>query len=389
MHVGFNLIFLVPGQTGGMEVAAREQIRALAQQAPGLRMSAFVNAEAATHCAGGGELLPPRVAVHALPVRARSRWQWVVGEQLLLALAAARERIDLLHSLGSTGPAWTPCARVTTIHDLIYAHFPEAHAGVRALGMRALVPLAARRSARVLADSASTKRDIEQLIGLAPGRIDVVPLGTGAPPAVKAPAPDELRARLDLGGRPLLLSLSAKRPHKNLLALIDALAHIEPARRPLLVIPGYATWFEHELGERARRLGCAEDVRLLGWLEREQLEGLWAASTGFIFPSLYEGFGLPVLEAMARGVPVACSQSSSLPEVAGEAALLFDPRDVRAIAAAIERLVWDERLRERLRAAGRARAARFTWQRTAQLTLASYARALGLEAVPASWLGQS
>src|SRR5262249_5847792 len=145
--------------------------------------------------------------------------------------------------------------------------------------------------------------------------------------------------------------------------------------RPLLVLPGYATWYESELRERAADAGVSGDVRFLGWVSGGEIEGLWAIAEAFVFPSLYEGFGLPVLEAMARGVPVACSRASSLPEVAGEAALLFDPHDERAIARALRRLLDDGALRERLRALGRERAREFTWERTARLTLSSYARA--------------
>ena len=165
----------------------------------------------------------------------------------------------------------------------------------------------------------------------------------------------------------MLLSLSAKRPHKNLLALIGALARIPAQRRPLLVLPGYATWHEAELRARAASLGVAGDVRFEGWLAAAELEGLWALADAFVFPSLYEGFGLPVLEAMARGVPVACADASSLPEVAGDAALLFDPHAESEIAAAIERLLGDAALAAQLRAKGLARARQFTWERTAQL----------------------
>jgi glycosyltransferase involved in cell wall biosynthesis len=372
-HIGLNLIFLVPGETGGMEVVARELIPALLAEAQGMRFTAFVNREAAS--AGGGpwgELLP---AV-TVPVRARDRVQWVLGEQALLPALAARAGVDLVHSLASTAPLWGRFRRVVTIHDLIYARFPEAHAGFRDLGMRALVPRAARRSHRVIADSQSTRADLRELLGVASERIDVVPLGLGAARRAEPLAEGEVRARFDLGERGVVLSLSAKRPHKNLRALIAALARLPVADRPVLVLPGYPTAHERQLREQARALGVDGDVRFPAWVSSAELEGLWGLARAFVFPSLYEGFGLPVLEAMARGVPVACSNAASLPEVAGQAALLFDPRDEPAIAAALARLLSDEALAERLRALGRERVREFTWARTARLTLGSYARAL-------------
>ncbi len=391
MHVGLNLIYLVPGETGGMEVVARELIPELlaaagrlgdGSEASGsriggagreLRFTAFINREAAAAGDGPwGELLP---AV-TVPVNARRREQWVLGEQALLPVLAARARVDLVHSLASTAPAWGPFRRVVTVHDLIYARFPDAHSGLRDRGMRVLVPLGVRRSARVIADSLSTRADLIELLGTPPERIDVAPLGFGVPPRAQPLEAGATRARFRLGERRVLLSLSAKRPHKNLLALIDALARIPAERRPLLVLPGYPTWHEAELRERAAALGVLDDVRFENWVTGEELEGLWALADAFVFPSLYEGFGLPVLEAMHRGVPVACADASSLPEVAGDAALLFDPRDVAAIAASIERLLGDPALARSLRAKGLARVREFTWARTARLTLDSYARAL-------------
>jgi glycosyltransferase involved in cell wall biosynthesis len=374
-HIGLNLIFLVPGETGGMEVAARELIPALLAQAPpGMRFTAFVSREAAA--AGGGpwgELLP---AV-TVPVHARNRIQWVLGEQALLPPMAAHAGVDLVHSLASTAPLWGRFRRVVTVHDLIYARFPEAHSGVRDRGMKVLVPLAARRSDRVIADSQSTCDDLVELLEVRPDRIDVVPLGLGAVRR-EAPLPEgDTRARFGLDERPVVLSLSAKRPHKNLGALIGALAMIPVERRPLLVLPGYPTWYEQELRDCAVDAGVAGDVRFLGWVSGTELEGLWAIAQAFVFPSLYEGFGLPVLEAMARGVPVACSNASSLPEVAGKAAILFGPHDEPAIAQAIERLLGDRAEAERLRSVGRERASTFSWERTARLTLQSYARAFG------------
>jgi glycosyltransferase involved in cell wall biosynthesis len=373
-HIGLNLVFLVPGETGGMEVAARELIAALLSEAPaGTRFTAFINRETAAAADGPWRELLPSVTV---PVNARNRVQWVLGEQTLLPGLAARAGVHLVHSLGSTAPLWGRFRTVVTVHDLIYARFPEAHSGIRDKGMRVLVPAAARRSDRVLADSQSTRDDLIQLLSVEPARIDVVPLGLGSVQRADPLSDTATRARFGLDARQVLLSLSAKRPHKNLAALIGALARIPAERRPLLVLPGYPTWHEAELRERAASAGVAGDVRFLGWVSGAELEGLWAIADAFVFPSLYEGFGLPVLEAMARAVPVACSNASSLPEVAGDAALLFDPHDESAIASAVECLLGDPVEAERLRRRGLNRAGQFTWERTAHLTLDSYHRAL-------------
>jgi glycosyltransferase involved in cell wall biosynthesis len=372
-HIGLNLIFLVPGETGGMEIAARELIPELVAAAPEYRFTAFVNREAAARRGEPWGELMPAVTV---PVNAASRVQWVAGEQTLLPAMASRVGVGLLHSMGSTAPLIGAFRRIVTIHDVIYARFPEAHPGIRNRGMRLLVPAAARRSRRVIADSQATRDDLISLLGVSGEKIDVVPLGIGS---VRRSDPlDEgaTRAKFDLGSREVLLTLSAKRPHKNLTALIGALAAIPAEQRPLLVMPGYPTWHERELRERAEQAGVLADVRMPGWVSGPEVEGLWNLARAFVFPSLYEGFGLPVLEAMARGVPVACSDASSLPEVAGDAALLFDPHDEPAIAAVLVRLLEDRALAASLIERGIERARRFTWQRSAQLTLESYARAL-------------
>jgi glycosyltransferase involved in cell wall biosynthesis len=361
MHVGLNLVFLVPGQTGGMEIAARELIPALRDAAPGVRFTAFVNREAAHEDFG--------VEKRVVQVNAANRVQWVRGEQLVLPRLAGD--CDLLHSLASTAPGRGRFVRVTTIHDLNYLVVPEAHFGARALGMRVLVPLAARRSHRIVTDSESTRRDLVERLHVPAAKIDVVPLGLGQPVQATPTPTAELRQRLDLGDRPVVLSLSAKRPHKNLAGLLDALALLPPERRPVAVLPGYPTPHEAALRERAQRLGV--DARFPGWMSAADVEGLFALSSAFVFPSFYEGFGLPLLEAMVRGVPVATSDRASLPEVAGDAALLFDPDDPAAIAAGIEQLLADP---APWIAAGRERVKRFTWARAAELTLASYERAL-------------
>jgi glycosyltransferase involved in cell wall biosynthesis len=372
MHVGLNLVYLVPGETGGMEIYARELIPRLAQ-IDGLRLTAFVNREAAEVGDGPWGEVVERVVV---PVRARNRLEWVRGEQQHLPRLAAEAGCDLVHSLASTAPLRGRFRRVTTIHDLNYKIVPDAHFGLRGLGMRALVPAAARRSHGIIVDAHSTADDLVAHLGTPRDKIDVVALGVSAAPPVEPTAEAELRARFDLGDRRVLLSVSAKRPHKNLVRLLEAHAHLPPGLRPVLVVPGYSTDHEDELRIHAGMLGTLGDVRFPAWLDVADLEGLYAAATAFVFPSLYEGFGLPVLEAMARGVPVATSGRASLAEVAGDAALLFDPQDVGSIAAALERLLRDQVGRERLRAAGRERAAQFTWERTAAGTAAVYERVL-------------
>jgi len=370
VHVALNLVFLVPGETGGMETYARELIPPLA--ALGVRLTALVNREAAAAHGPWHDVVP----MELVPVRARNRVEWVRGEQQHVPRIAARIGADVVHSLASTAPVWGRGVRVTTVHDLQYLVVPDAHAGLRGLGMRALVPAAVRRSARILADSHATKDDIVAHLGAPPGKIDVIQLGVSDRPRV-TPAPErELRAKLGLGERRVLLAVSGKRPPKNLKALLDALAAIPPERRPLLVMPGYATPHEAELRTRAAALRLTADTVFIGWLPAADLEGLYALAAAFVFPSLYEGFGLPVLEAMSRGVPVACSDRSAVPEVAGDAALLFDPTDPRGIAGAVERLLADDRLAAGLRARGLEHVKRFSWERTARETLAAYNRAL-------------
>ena len=360
MRVALNLVFLVPGETGGMEVYARELARRLVAR-DDLEVVALVNREAAAGWDG-----PMRL----VPVNARNRVEWVRGEQWHVPRLA--RGFDLIHPLASTAPLRSGARRITTIHDLNYKLVPESHFGLRALGMRALVPAAARRSHRIVVDAESTRRDLAEHLGTPQQKVDVVPLGVNPLSPVEPTPERELRERLGLGERPVLLSVSAKRPHKNLLRLLDALATIPAERRPALVLPGYPTPHEAELRERSAELGL--DVAFPAWLPDADLEGLYALSSAFVFPSLCEGFGLPVLEAMARGVPVACSDRSSLPEVAGDAALLFDPLDPRAIAAAVERLPLEA---DRLIAAGYERVKAFSWDRTAELTVQSYRRALG------------
>jgi glycosyltransferase involved in cell wall biosynthesis len=371
MHIGLNLVFLTPGEQGGMEIYARELIPRLLEVGPQHQYTAFVNRDAAAVRGPWNEL----IGSVTVPVHASNRIEWVQGEQRYLPRAAERAGIDLLHSLASTAPGWGRFRRVVTIHDLIYRALPEVHAGVRSLGMRVLVPLAARRSDRVITDSEATRRDLIKFLKTPEPKIDVVPLGVGLSRAATPMPEAEIRRWLGSGSRPVVLSVSAKLAHKNLMRLLGALASIDPQVRPVLVLPGYSTPHEAELRQRASQLGLAADVRFLGWISTEELEGLYAVAACVVLPSLIEGFGLPVLEAMTRGRPVACSDRGALAEVAGDAALRFDPRSESAIADAITQLLDNPALCARLSAAGPERAAQFSWKATAAGTLAAYERA--------------
>jgi glycosyltransferase involved in cell wall biosynthesis len=372
LRVALNLLHLVPRETGGGELYARRLIPALLEDPRQPDLTVVVGREA--HGELTAEPWARDVRLVALPVASRSRLARVAAEQALLPVAVRSRRAELLHNLFTTAPAAAGLPQVTTILDVIYKRFPETHSGLLSLGMRALVPLAARRSRRILTLSEASKDDIVRFLGVPADRVDVTYLGPGMPNGIKPLAEPELRRRLGIGGEPIVLTVSAKRPHKNLERLIDAMARLaEPA---VLVVPGYATGFEASLRRHADVVAPGR-VRFTGWVDEDALEGLYRAATCFVFPSLAEGFGLPLLEALQRGVPVACSNASSLPEIAGDAARYFDPYDTGAIATAIEQLLRDGALRGQLADAGRRRGDRFSWTETARQTIDSYARTLG------------
>jgi glycosyltransferase involved in cell wall biosynthesis len=365
VHVALNALQLVPGETGGLEIYARNLVPALERADGRLRLTVFAAHEAVRELEREGW----QADLVALDVDPRSRVRGVIAEQLTLPRLVRRSKPDLLHNLLNTAPVLPFVPQVTTIHDLIYRIVPETHAGLRAWGLRLIVPLGARRSTRIVAVSQATASDVTRMLGVPADRVDVAPNGPGSPPG---PATDEaeIRRELGLGDEPIVLAVSARRPHKNLGRLVEAMQGIDA----VLVMPGYRTAFEDELRSRTEELGVA--VRIRGWLEDADLEGLYRAASCFVLPSLAEGFGLPVLEAMARGTPVACSDIPPLREVAGDAAEYFDPRESKEIRRAIDSLLGDADLRARRADAGRKRAAAFSWARAAEATIASYERAL-------------
>lgn len=372
--VGLNLLYVVPGRVGGTETYARELVRALAVQAPATQWIAYTGREAAASFADAG--WPDNVRV--LPLRIASAVKSLrVGVELAhLPRVAGRDGVQLLHSLGTTAPLRGDFARVVTVHDLIYRHYPQTFPTLARRGLEYVVPRAARAADRVIADSQATKDDLIATYRIDAAKIDVVHLGLGMTPPPEFSPEDKLRAYYELTGRPVLLSVAAALAHKNVDGLLRAFAQLRHTARPLLVITGHAGRDQDRLGALAHELGIARDVRFTGWIEAGELEGLYRLAAGFVYPSMFEGFGLPVLEAMHRGVPVATSGATSLAEVAGDAALIFDPHDTAAMTAAMRRLLDDRLMRDDLIRKGRQHAATFTWQRTADETIASYARAM-------------
>ena len=373
LSAGLNLLHLVPEETGGSEFYARRLIGALVEADRSIRLTAFASTLAIPSLAA--EPWADDLELVGLRFDPRSRVRRVIAEQTLLTREARRNGVDLLHNLFTTAPAAPRLPQVTTILDVIYKRYPETHGGLLAQGLAALTWVAARRSDRVIAISEAAKADIVRFLEVPAEQIDVTYPG----PALRADASvaeATLRRDLDLGDGPIVLTVSAKRPHKNLKRLFEAFLQVRGDPPPVLVAPGYETFHEKALHERVDELGAAGRIRSTGWLDDAVLDGLYRAAVCFVFPSLAEGFGLPVLDALVRGTPVACSNATSLPEVAGDAVLYFDPTDARAIAAAIDRLLQDSALRDRLRIAGPEQARKFSWQRTAEATLASYERVL-------------
>ena len=374
LRVGLNLV-PIGERPGGVGRYAMELTRALAARED-IELHLFVSRDAPRGLIPRRGVVAPRVT--RLPVRLSGMPFHLAAQFGAIPALALLRRLDVLHSPANAGPVRVPgVASVVTFHDTIWARAPEqwgTPSAVRSM-YRVALP-SARHADRVIAGSADARRDLCELFGLARERIDVAHHGVRVDPA--APATDEsaLRSRLGLSADPVVLCVAQKRAYKNQEALVNALAD-ERLTGVRLVMPGSPTAYEQRLRELAAELGVAGRVHLPGWLEDADLEGLYGLATCVALPSRLEGFGLPVLEAMARGVPVACSDRTALPEVAGDAALLFDPDDPEAVASALDRLMHDPQLREKLAGRGRERAAQFTWDAAADATVASYVRALG------------
>lgn len=372
MKVGLDLTG-IGARGGGVGRYARDLPGALLAAAPDLELTVIVTREAPpelTHAAWA-----PRVRWLRLPLAPRGRRLALAKYAGLPAFGLAR-RLDLIHGVSNVGPPSILGLRtVVTVMDFIWWHArqdwgsPEAVAAMERIAVRG-----ARWATRIQTPSHATRDDAVRLARVDPDKVDVVPLGVGIDPAAAATPEPVLRANLELGTGPVLLAVAQKRPYKNLGAAIRVMAAL--GRDTRLVLPGTPTAHEAELRALAEQLGVADRVRFVDWVEDVELEGLYRLATCVLVLSRFEGFGLPVLEAMGRGAPVVCADAKSLPEVAADAALLVDAEDQDAIDAAVARVVGDPSLRAELARRGRQRASEFSIGRMGRETAASYRRAL-------------
>ena len=295
---------------------------------------------------------------------------------LTLSAELRRHPVDVLH-VQYTAPPFPPCPVVTTIHDLSFEHLPETFKRRSRAQLRLTVRRTTRKAALILTLSEFSRRDIIETYAVDPERVIVTP--AAAPPHF-APVADEteLRAvRERYGISPnYLLSLGSIQPRKNLTRLIEAYSCLRRERPnaelPQLVLAGKRGWLDDEVFRAAQQDGLSESISFIGYVPEKDLPALYSGAMCFVYPSYFEGFGLPVIEAMQCGAPVIAGNRSSLPEVAGDAALLFDPFDTRALADAIARVTDDPDYRAELCARGFKRAGTFSWLDTARLTLKAY-----------------
>ena len=298
-----------------------------------------------------------------------------------LPRAARRAGVDVLHAPAYTAPFWSAIPVVLTIHDVSYARHPEWYPYRRDLIRRAFYRRSARSATAIITDSTFSSSEIRAAYGVAADRVTVVPLGVEATFAAQDSPPKEHTVPCELPGGvtlPFVLHVGDLHERRNLAVLLDAV--LEARRRSgaptamSLVLAGVDRGVGDALCARASAAGAPQAVARLGAVDEAQLLALYRSATALVYPSLYEGFGLPLVEAMACGTPVIASRVASMPEVVGDAGLLLDPHDVTAWADAIMRVASDRTLHDRLRRQGLERAAEFTWERTARLTLDVYRR---------------
>lgn len=317
-----------------------------------------------------------------------SRWRTespvtrVLWEQLVQPWATFRERLDLLHAPVYVGPLLAPCPVVVTIHDLSFYLYPELFRPRNRIYLQTFARRTAERSAGIIAVSGSTRSDIVRILGVPGRKVTVIPNGVGEEmrPIDDREQVEALRRRYSLAEH-LILFLGTLEPRKNIATLLEAYAVLRRKQGFVhrLVVAGGKGWYYEEIYAMVERLGLEGEVIFPGYIPQSELALWYNAADLFVYPSLYEGFGIPPLEAMACGTPVIVSNTSSLPEVVGDAGVIVAPCDAQALAEAMLSVVSDRVHHRALRDAGLSRAGAFSWRNTAAKTAGFYRQLLGIE----------
>lgn len=379
MHIGINAQLLSTQSTyrsAGVSNYSAHLLRHLGVLAlhPGtdLSLTAFINAQGFK--APGVDLVASRLPLQ----RPQARILW---EQSTLPVELRRRNVDLVHGLVNVLPLTAPTPGVVTVHDLSFVRTPEVLPRFKRTYLARLCRLSVARARRVIAVSRQTADDLIAFFNVEPGKIDVIYNGVGAEFSPGDPVEtDSFRRRRGLPPR-FLLYLGTLEPRKNLDLLVRGFARwhrqaSEADRSVKLILAGAKGWYYDQIFATVRELGLENDVLFPGFVAADELAEWYRAAEGFVYPSRLEGFGLPLLEAMACGTPALCSQAESLLEVAGDATLTFAPDDEDELAAGLATLISDQAARRSLSQAGLVQASRFSWSKCAAETVDVYCRAL-------------
>jgi glycosyltransferase involved in cell wall biosynthesis len=374
MRVGIDYTAAVR-QGAGIGRYTRELVGALLETREPGRAHAYTLFAATGGLPDGPARIPSFPGVRRRSVNLSDEWMARLWHRARLPIPVEllTGRLDVFYSPDFVLPPTLPGTRtLLTVHDLSFLHYPDHFVPKLVRYLERVVPRSVARADRVLADSQATRSDLVQHLDVAPHKVEVLYSGVDARfrPQPEPGERERVRARYGLGERPYVLAVGTLQPRKNYTGLIRAFGRLPTTRQVRLVIAGGRGWLHEPIeAEVARHSGR---VQLLGFVEDGDLPALYRGAELFAFPSFYEGFGLPVLEAMACGVPVVCSNVSSLPEVAGDAALAVDPHDEAALVEALRRGLEDAERRRGMVERGLEQAARFTWDRAAHQLRAAF-----------------